>query len=273
MSKLSFVIVSPLPFTRRWGGVCALFKLAEALERRDELVSVLIEPDREKRGRLAVDPSVVVILPEIYAYEPTGAKNVVRWILNIPALSGTGDGYGSDDLIFLWSTAFAFDSKSPPAGLLFTTEWHHAHLKNRREPRKGTCHLVRKGHGKPLDKHPADSLSIDDYCDRGGIPYLADVFNSRERFICYDHATQLSTYAAICGCEVVVIPDGVRSVDQAIADDPQHTMLAGVAWGFEDLPRARLTAGSVPLMITASEESSDISIDQFVRTCYERFAH
>jgi hypothetical protein len=284
MNKLSFVVVSPMPFTTQWGGVCALYQLAEALARRGEVVEVLIEKDRDKIGTLAVAPGVVTILPELYRSNPVGSGNVVRWILNKPELSGCGHDYGDDELLFLWSEAYRYPSKSEHAGLLFTAygsgdtacgaERSGLHpfdgvFADRHQQRGGTCYLVRKGKDKPLDKHQSDALNIDDYHERGGNRFLADVFNRCERFICYDHATMLATFAAMCGCEVVVIPDGVRTVEQAVAEDQVH--LAGIAWGFDDLPRAAATRGNLQREIIRHSDESEKSIDRFIEICHERF--
>ena len=244
MAKLSFVIVAPEPYSRRWGGVCALYQLADAMQRRGEAVAVLIEPNRKKRGSLPIDPGIVAILPEIYAYEPTGSKNVVRWLLNRPALSGTGDGFKPSDLLFLWSEAYRSKVPGEDCGLLFTSDWRRDIFRDRCVARGGTCYLVRKGSHKPRDQHPSDALCIDDYLDRGGDQYLADVFNRHERFISYDHATMLSTIAAMCGCESVIIPDGVRTAVEAVRDDVLG--LAGVAWGFDDLARGHATRLHLP---------------------------
>ena len=116
--------------------------------------------------------------------------------------------------------------------------------------REGACYVIRKGNDKPrgswLDEWP-DALCIDDYARRGGDSYLIEMFNRCRRFICYDHNSFLAMLAALCGCEVLIVPDGVRTLEQVVADCPFG--MSGVAWALEDLDRAaatrtRLAAGS-----------------------------
>ena len=144
-------------------------------------------------------PEQIVIYPEIVTGNPLGGERVVRWLLNTPGFFGPGNGdgvYGGADLIMAWDAKYAEGCKLD--GLL--TAWRDlSHFRDYHRPRAGECYLIRKGHAVPHDQHGPDALCIDDYGKRGGDQYLIDVFNERERFICYDPNTMISTLANLCG--------------------------------------------------------------------------
>ncbi len=261
-----------------WGGICALNQLGNELAKRGQ--HVLLYGDSKPPGYLGelvrpgIDPICVtrpiVIYPEIVPDNPLGFRNVVRWILNLPARCGCGDLYGVDDLLFLWSERYRYPSKSKPLGLLFTTDWREHVFYDHGERRQGVCYAVRKGKHKPLDQHPPGALCIDDYGAFGGDPYLADLFNRHELFICYDHCTMLSVMAAMCGCKSVVIPDGVMSGEEYRRIEPLASV---VAWGFDDLDRALSVRPHIPKLLREVDRQSQRSIDSFVTLCYERYVH
>jgi hypothetical protein len=288
LTPLTFIIVSPSPPTKRWGGVCALYQLADALRARGHGVSVWIEHRMDEHRTVDDSPNCVAIIPEVYSGNPTGCKNVVRWILNIPGVAQPNDcrNWGRDDLLMFWSRAYVWpgairsdlDRLFPSdGGILFTADFRKEIFRDRGEKRSGACYLIRKGAGKRQPsgtRQFSECTYLDDYCDHavngdGGDSYLADAFNRYERFISYDHATMLSLFAAMCGCESIIIPDGVRTVEQAAADD--YVGLAGIAWGFDDLPRARATRQLLPERLADCERRSAESIDNFTKLCKERF--
>lgn len=220
--------------------------------------------------RTVVDEDEIAIYPEIVCGNPFQAQRVVRWILNIPGLLG-GDGvYGPDDLLMLWSEAYRTPAMAAHrVGGLLTVWRDYSAFKDMGGPRRGICYAVRKGTGKVLDQHPADALCIDDYDRRGKDDYLVPVFNQHERFICYDHATTLSTLAALCGCPTLVVPDGVRTREQVESD--QGGPLNGIAWGMEDWARAVATLPAAREGLERLIAISDEQVGAFVKLCCDRW--
>lgn len=271
MDRLSFVIVTPEPFTRKYGGVVALYKLCEELNKRGHIASI-------ETLSLAVDVSesvsnnTIVIYPEVYKGNPLGAKRVVRWLLNKPGVCG-GDGkFDENDLVFTFLPNFAAGSICD--GRLFITDWQRDVFYDWHYGRSGDCYCFRKGRNKELlptscinhaEASCLDKIYDDSDFEVNGMRRLAKSFNMHKRFICYDHECMLAIYAAQCGCEVIVVPDGVRSVDEAIKD---HLVgLAGIAWGFEDKERAINTLCELTVQQFDADIASAKSIDNFIAKC------
>jgi hypothetical protein len=160
--------------------------------------------------------------------------------LNTPGFYGKGNGdgvYGGQDLIMQWSADFKVDPKYKVGGLL-TAFRDYSEFRDRgySDLRQGVCYAVRKGRGKVLDQHPADALCIDDYAARGGDDYLINVFNERERFICYDDVSMLPTLAALCGCPTLgqPAPEVLRAqlTDLIAATGPQTVAFVELCRGW-----------------------------------------
>lgn len=251
---MQFVIWSPCGYTERFGGVMALYLLAERLRALGHSAGIYCG------GGVPAD--AVVIYPEVALGNPLNAKHVVRWLLNTPGVCG-GDGrYGPDDLIFQWSAEYAVPAGRVSAGLLYAYDFHLEYFRDLGLPREGDCYAVRKGRHRRLDGHPPEALCIDDYFSRGGNAYLRGVFNSRRTFWCYDLHTQLSTIAAQCGCQSILVPDPYLSLETWLA--ARKGMTAGVAYGVEDLPRAEASRPALLEDLIEAENRSWQSIESFV---------
>jgi len=276
MGALTFITWAP-GFNPAYGGVIALHKLAHYLAKLGEdsyLYTDRINPlwqaamlPWDQPFTLDLDRTVV-IYPEIVVGNPLNAKHVVRWVLNTPGVCG-GDGeFGEQDLIFKFQEYFSLDGKYTVSGLLTAIDVDFDTFRNRNEPREGECFMVYKGKEKPLNQHKPDSLCIDAY--RGHFGLLADVFNSREMFICYDHATFVFVQAALCGCLAVVIPDGVHDREEWTALFPGARY--GIAYGFDDIPRARETLPRVRETLEQAMDEDVKTVVNFIQICKSKFS-
>jgi len=264
---MKFTIISPKEYDYNVGGICALYSLKKELEQRQQNADIKIVPNWYANSPINNDlDDEIAIIPEIYPYNPLGYKNVVRWILNKPT---NIQGYKNSDKIFLCSNEYIFNVKNIEDTLLPVSYDIFDPFYNKDLPRNGTCYLVRKAKDKQLIYHPENAINIDDYAEKGGNDYLITVFNTCRRFICYDHACALAVYSALCGCETIVIPDGIRSVEQALLQHPAY--LFGIAWGFYDLNRAQLTQKLLPVRIKELKILSKIYIDIFLDKCQKDF--
>ena len=271
MGSLNFITWAP-GFTPAYGGVIALHKLAHNLSLLGEnsyLYTDRINP-KWRAGMLPSDLPVstnmdktIVIYPEIVVGNPLNAKHVVRWVLNTPGVCG-GDGiFGDEDLIFKFQEYFSVDEKYKVSGLLTALDVDFDTFRNRNEPREGECFMIYKGKDKPLNLHKPDSMCLDAF--RGHFGHLADIFNSKEMFICYDHATFVLAQAALCGCLPVVIPDGVHSKEEWKALFPAAKY--GIAYGFDDIPWARETLPRVRENLERIMEEDLQSVVNFINIC------
>ena len=277
---LNFVIWAP-PFSFNSGGILALHRLAHNLcELGHNAYLWSTSQNREWKGKLIPPMDVravvqpipvtvakpITIYPELICGNPLSSVYVVRWILNTPGVCG-GDGvFGERDLIMLWDEAYQVHPKYEVAGLL-TAYRDLSHFCDFGQKRAGTCYAVRKGFAKRRDQHPAEALCIDGYAERGGDEYLIRVFNERELFVCYDDHTMLPTLAALCGCEVVVIP----GAETRQAREARGETFAGIAWGFEDRERARATRHLARAAVEAVSRTAEAQTREFVELCQRQW--
>ncbi len=208
----------------------------------------------------------VVVYPEIVCGNPVGARRVCRWLLNTPgAVQGNEMGAGSDDLFFHYHAAYlpANDRYRNSAELRILIANPVYQRRNFGE-RQGVCYLVRKGRDRSLDSHPKDAILIDPLSHEE----KCEVFNRCEFFLSYDDCSLYSAYAAICGCKSIVIPRH----GQSIADwGPEGLGMLGVAYGWDDLPRAQETLPQLFQLMEKWTQESSQSVAQFVSCCQHHF--
>ena len=137
-----------------------------------------------------------------------------------------------------------------------------------RPDRKGVAYIVRKGFEKerlPQTETP-DAIRID------GMSHaeINEIFNQVDTFISYDEATMYSQFAAICGCDSIIVPGWFPDQETWIASHPLAAN--GVAYGFENIEHARATRHKVIDMMDEKERESEESAKNFIRLTKERFA-
>jgi hypothetical protein len=211
--------------------------------------------------------NAIVIYPEIVCGNPLGARHVCRWLLNTPmAVQGRPMNPGRDDLFVHYDEVYLpEDGSIRESSLLRIFFPHPAYKQTNFGKRSGACFLVRKGHDRELDAHPADAIQVDAMSHE----QKARVFNECELFISYDDRTMYSTYAALCGCRSVVIPRPGVDIDHW---DPAGKIRLGIAYGVADLPRAM---ASVPQLLSSLEKEkadSYISVARFIERCQNHFS-
>lgn len=204
----------------------------------------------------------VMIYPEVVLGNPYGARHVVRWILNeVGVIGGDSSTWGERDLAFVYAEYFYGKERNRVHGELRAFDLKLDYWKNLNYHRNGECYIVRKGKNKTLDKHSPDSKNIDSYDNHS----LLLEFNARKRFVCYDSECFLAVQAALCGCEVVVIPKEGISKDEWKSRFPYFQY--GIAYGFDDLDHAKDTLHLVkPHMESLECESLQLT-REFVEIC------
>ena len=171
----------------------------------------------------------IVIYPEIVDGNPLNADKVVRWLLHKPGFHSGKINYGVNDLILGYgkecsgSNLVITDEKVLITKYIMTDIYKQTNFKDR----KGSCHMIRKGIGKPFI-HDSDSILVDSMSHLE----LSKVFNQMEFFISYDPYTYYTTYAALCGCKSIVIPDtGINKEEW----HPNIKDTYGIAYGVDDI--------------------------------------
>lgn len=269
---INFLIWAP-EYTDKSGGIIALHKLADTIAKQGE--NSFIFSRKTFKGSLATlisDESrlanfdienTMVIYPEIVTGNPFNYKFVTRWLLNTPGFIG-GDGiYEETDLIYKYVDYFKAPDESKVKGELRVFDLKLDKFINRGESRSGECFLIKKGRSKVLDKHKIDSLNIDNYISDD---YLVDVFNQKEYFISYDAVTYHLQQAALCGCIPVVIPDDGVSREEYMEKSVINKF--GIAYGFDDIERARETAHLLKGYLESLEEECNELVRKYIDDCY-----
>lgn len=225
-------------------------------------------PIKPKELNLLSD-NVIVVYPEITNGNPLGAKNVVRWMLYPIGFNGGNiKTHSKNDLIIGWG------SECSGGGYIINEDnciiiKHimsdiYKHLNS--ASRGKTCYMKRKGEqwGQSFDQHPQDSICIDGKSHQE----IFDIFNDCHTFYCYDPHTYYSTYASMCGCDSIVVPpktlpkeDWKNSIEETY----------GIAYGIDDLERARKTR---PLMLDCIKNQYNSNIKntlKFIKLCESHF--
>lgn len=181
----------------------------------------------------------VVIYPEVTEGNPLGAKNIVRWLLHNPGFHYDYFSYLRGELYFRFNSGISdFDSPGSCTSTSFLKVIHypleHYNEHNVATVRSGTAYSIRKGKGKPLLHSLKDSILIDEKPHKE----VSEIFKRVKRFISYDSLSAYSIFAALCGCESVVVPDDGVSKEQWY---PDHRDRYGISYGFADIEEANMS--------------------------------
>ena len=187
--------------------------------------------------------NTVVIYAENEQGNPLEGKHIARWIMMNPKKELGYVKYSSDEHLFLYNDFYTVNEifKGQIKGVLTSIDMT-THLQiyiNRNLERNGGAYIIRKGINKPHNQHPKDFIRVDDLLVKLSDEEKAQYFNSIKTFISYDTSTFLAVQAALCGCEVIVIPDDSGEFSQENLKKTHR--LHGIAYGHDDLTWAHDT--------------------------------
>lgn len=207
----------------------------------------------------------VVVYGEMIDGNPLRARHVVRWLLHRPGFHTGRIHYGADDRYFFYQQAFNDPALNPDADNLLRTMFvrDDIYRHDNHGPRQGSCHLIRKGKGRPF-VHEADSILLD------GMSHaeMAAVFNRVRCCISYDTYTMYSLYAAMCGCISIVVPEEGVSKEQWYPDERDRY---GMAYGMDDIEHAERTGPLVLPRLKEQEDEANRSVRHFIARCEQYF--
>lgn len=212
---------------------------------------------------------VVVVYPESWYGNYLNAPNVVRWMIGFPSEKHIAT-WDSTDLWF-WYMPFYITKEynKDSQNILYIGEQHRDVFFDRGLERKGTCWTLRKAQGQIKESeyiHPKEGLFIP-YHAAGDIVGLSNLFNSKEQFYCYDNYTYLTIQALMCGTETVVYP--YKTTKEAFFEG--YELNKYIAFGIEDLPRARSLKPEFESHLDRIEQRTKEQLEQFVDKCYAYF--
>jgi hypothetical protein len=212
--------------------------------------------------------NVIVVYPEVISGNPLKAKNVVRWILyTIGVHGGSVQTHKPEDLILGFRKEFSGNgcliTEENQVGIYYVID-HYKNFFN--QTRDKTCYLVHKGgkYHRTFDQHPINSIKIDGKSHKN----IADIFNQCHTFYSYDPNSGYSKYAALCGCDSIVIPRPNLDIKDWRKDARDRL---GIAYGLEDLPRARETRSSLVKAMRDQDEINLQNVQKFIRLCNTHF--
>lgn len=199
----------------------------------------LVTPVISKTTTLHKLDDCVVIYPEIVAGNPLNAKNVVRWFLHHPGYHTGRIEYGVGELYFKYGAYFSglyLHGSKMSEKILNITHYplHLYNSDNLNNNRSGTAYCIRKGAGRKVIHDLNNSILIDGKSHEE----ISRIFKSVKTFISYDLYTAYSWFAALCGCDSIVVPEDNISIDNW---QPNEYDRAGIAYGFDKIIEARLS--------------------------------
>jgi hypothetical protein len=210
MDRVPYLIWAP-PYQHNSGGIRALHRLCHLLNERGQQAYVATKGNPEwKELPLpfdGCDARAIVVYPEIVNGNPWNAENRVRWVLNKPGFIGGPGHYDPDELVFAWST----DYVHVPADRLLTVdtiEWDlfNADLRTRRDADR---FWTDKGANKGIPSCPVtaglEQITYEWPAERAE---LAALLKRTRILYTYDDRSQLNWEAMLCGCRVVLLPQG-----------------------------------------------------------------
>lgn len=202
----------------------------------------------------------VVIYPEITFGNPLKAKNVVRWLLHNPGFHTGTFYYGAGELHVKYHHGF-LDFHYPGATLsknILNISYFPLHLYNDKDvvaDRTGTAYCLRKGRDREIQHDLTDSILIDNMSHAE----VAAVLKRVKVFISYDLYTAYSVFAALCGCDSIVVPQSELSKEEWY---PNPESRYGLAYGFNDVTHASATRQLlVEKVYRDHEENLDIVVN------------
>lgn len=233
-----FVIGAP-GYAANSAGVYCVYKLCEELRKRGfaayttlskqgakHMDAPLIDVDSARR---LCSLGFTAIYPETIPGNPLHAKTVIRWVLNRPGLLGGDKVYDPDEIVFCYAEAYKPYIANKVAGMLYmptidtsifhTTDWDLG-------KRKLECFYVGKSKWQSGVCDPRSTFEITREIPRK--KDLGPLLRASRVLYCFDNSTILAYEALMCGCPVVIVPDGT----QTRADyERQELGLDGIAWG------------------------------------------
>ena len=219
---------------------------------------------RGSASDLESDEWVVVYYEQVFG-NPLKARNVVRWLLHQPGFHSGVVYYGFNELHVKFNGAvreFKYPN-SKEADFFLPIVHYPLDLYNEdgvAKGRTGTAYCIRKGEGKVLQHDLSNSTLIDGM----GHAEVAAVLKRVETFVSYDPYTAYSRFAALCGCDSVVIPDeGVTEAQWY----PSPADRYGVAYGFGQIAAARQTRALLRQKIEQEHQGSAQATIRFVQEC------
>lgn len=213
---------------------------------------------------------LVVIYPEIIFGNPLNAKKIVRWFLHHPGYHEGKYLYGINELYFRYHSGIKIPSDLEISTSSLELKVVHYPVEfynkeNQLQNRLGTAYSIRKGVGKNLVHDSTNSILIDGRSHQE----VSEIFKSVETFISYDTRSAYSTFAVLCGCNSVLIPDEGVDIEEWL---PSLKDRAGLAYGFEMIDIAKLNHNKLEERVNQEIVDNRGVVENFIAIVNEKFS-
>jgi hypothetical protein len=216
------------------------------------------------------DKHIVVIYPENISGNPLNAKNIIRWFLHHPGYHEGEYSYGFNELYFRYHSGIKVpsDLEISTSSLELKIVHYPTEFYNKEDQlpnRVGTAYSIRKGAGKRLVHDLTNSILIDGRTHKE----ISEIFKRVKIFISYDTRSAYSTFAVLCGCNSVIVPDEGEDINEWM---PNLRDRAGLAYGFEMLDAAALEHDKLEARVYQEIASNKVVVENFIAIVNEKFA-
>jgi len=242
--------------------------------RNSELVTPLASPELQAE----IAERGIVVYPEVEQGNRLGAKQVVRYVLNVPGRIRGDEDFDSSETVFIYSDILKRYVPNSSGTLTVPVVDLSIFGMDEQYDRYSWLHWVGKGVESKIDGL-LSSMVADVMCN----PALADSFAHSEitfdwpltweglarafrqslLFVSFTPYTMLTVEARLCGCPVAVIPNSYFS-----REDFERAMpgMNGLAWGLDaaEVERARQTVGQFQYDYQESVAQFFVQFDRFI---------
>jgi len=211
----------------------------------------------------------IVVYPESWFGNYLNAPNIVRWMIGFPSKIHI-DTWSDNDLWFWYVPYYITNEYNKNRdNILYVGEQHMDIFHDYKRNRDGSCWTLRKAQGLfPIDKYIHDDTStFIPYHAAGDLVNLANLFNSKERFYCYDNYTYLTIQSLMCNTDTIVIPYNTTKTDFMNG----YELNKYIAFGIDDLPRAKSIRNELWDHLNMIEQTTNNQLDTFIEKCYDYF--
>ena len=205
----------------------------------------------------------VMIYPEVVSGNPLGAKHVVRWVLNQPGLLGGGRLFHPDEKVFSYSRVYLHSINNPVKGILYLPTIDRAlfYPPEANTERNTIAFYVGKSSYKAGYFDPKAATEITRTYPDSRVK-LADLLRRCRLLYCFDNSTILVYEAAMCGCPVVIIPDGTHSSWEY---EQLELGTFGISWGPENLEQTLRGIDELPRQYDKVVADFGENLDLFIQ--------
>ncbi|HWA97535.1 MAG TPA: hypothetical protein VG713_03560 [Pirellulales bacterium] len=204
----------------------------------------------------------IAVYPETVSGNPCNAATVARWALNQPGFIGGDLIWDDRELVFIYSEVYRRTIRNQIAGKLYMpmideSIFHCDDLDLTK--RSLECFYVGKSRWQDgvVDRQRAFEITRRTPARHE----LGKLLRASRVLYSFDNSTMLIYEALMCGCPVVVVPDGTHTREDYQA---LELGMAGIAWGPEELATVGADVAQLHRRYEQSKRDFEHQLEQFI---------